>query len=422
MAPQAKLADTAPTTLPDDFDAWDGGEQPPATLPDDFDEFDSAPTPPVKSAATPVAVVPPALNRADVPTYRAPAAPTLVPAASPVVKRTQEIPVLRTPAAAPKASAAAPRVSVAAPKASVAAPRVSVAAPKASVASPAVNRVAEQPATQSSKYATTAELSSLVRAYHATRDAEPEDNDLRKKKIMMISIGAGVLVLVILVVMYFTMFRKSSEKKPVVVVQQPTVSYTPDAPTPQQQGKPNPSTPVQATPDTSDQVAQTPSVKSEMMNAQLNAPARISKDVKGQEKDAAPPPASFGTGGLEGLGGASAGGVAGVFGKQVGPKVGIETPKVVSISSGVAQGMLIIHRPPVYPAIAKTARVSGTVVMQATISKTGTIDNLRVVSGPQLLRQSAVDAVRNWRYKPYMLNNEPVEVESTVSVVFSLGG
>jgi periplasmic protein TonB len=408
MAPQAKLADTAPTTLPDDFDAWDGGEQPPATLPDDFDEFDSAPTPPVKSAATPVAVVPPALNRADVPIYRSPAAPTLVPAASPVVKRTQEIPVLRTPAAAPKKSAAAPRVSV--------------AAPKASVASPAVSRVAEQPAKQSSKYATTEELSSLVRAYHATRDAEPEDNDLRKKKIMLISIGAGVLVLVILVVMYFTMFRKSSEKKPVVVVQQPTVSYTPDAPTPQQQGKPNPSTPVQATPDSSDQVAQTPSVKSEMMNTQLNAPTRISKDVKGQEKDAAPPPASFGTGGLEGLGGASAGAVAGVFGKQAGPKVRIETPKVVSISSGVAQGMLIVRKPPVYPAIAKTARVSGTVVMQATISKTGTIDNLRVVSGPQLLRQSAVDAVRNWRYKPYMLNNEPVDVESTVSVVFSLGG
>jgi len=308
------------------------------------------------------------------------------------LKRTQELPVLR--------------------------------APQAVAASPAVSRVAEAPAsqTQSSKYATTEELSQLVRAYHATRDAEPEEEGLGKKKIMLISIGAAVLLLAILLVLYFTMFRKSSEKKPVVVVAQPTVSYTPDAPEPLQQGKPNPSTLVQATPDTGAPAAQVPAVRSEMMNTQLNAPARISKDVKGQERDGAPPPASFATGGLEGLGGTSAGAVGSVFGKQAAPKVRIETPRIVTISSGVAQGMLTLKTTPVYPPIAKTARVSGTVVLQATISKSGQIENLRVVSGPQMLRQSAADAVRAWRYKPYMLNNEPVEVETTVSVVFSLGG
>jgi protein TonB len=392
MASQAKLEEIVPTTLPDDFDEWDSGEQPPATLPDDFDEFDAVPASPVKSAPTPLA------NRAaEIPVYRAPAAPparlapALVSPAPPVLKRTQELPVLR--------------------------------APQAVAASPAVSRVAEAPAsqTQSSKYATTEELSQLVRAYHATRDAEPEEEGLGKKKIMLISIGAAVLLLAILLVLYFTMFRKSSEKKPVVVVAQPTVSYTPDAPEPLQ-GKPNPSTPAQATPDTGAPAAQVPNVRSEMMNTQLNAPARISKDVKGQDRDAAPPPASFGSGGLEGLGGASTAAVGGVFGKQAGPKVGIATPKVVTISSGVAQGMLTLRTTPVYPPIAKTARVSGTVVLQATISKAGTIQNLRVVSGPQMLRQSALDAVRNWRYKPYMLNNDPVEVESTVSVVFSLGG
>ena len=77
---------------------------------------------------------------------------------------------------------------------------------------------------------------------------------------------------------------------------------------------------------------------------------------------------------------------------------------------------------PQYPAIAKAARIQGTVVLQATISKAGAITNLRVVSGPPMLQQAALDAVRSWRYKPYLLNGDPVEVETTVNVVFNLGG
>jgi protein TonB len=84
--------------------------------------------------------------------------------------------------------------------------------------------------------------------------------------------------------------------------------------------------------------------------------------------------------------------------------------------------MLLQKTIPLYPPIAKAARVSGTVVLQATISKSGTIENLRVISGPAMLQQSALDAVKSWRYRPYLLNNEPVEVETTVNVVFSLGG
>jgi protein TonB len=84
--------------------------------------------------------------------------------------------------------------------------------------------------------------------------------------------------------------------------------------------------------------------------------------------------------------------------------------------------MLIQKTTPVYPPIAKAARVSGTVVIQATISKQGTIENLKVISGPAMLQQSALDAVRTWRYRPYLLNNEPVEVETTINVIFTLGG
>jgi protein TonB len=99
-----------------------------------------------------------------------------------------------------------------------------------------------------------------------------------------------------------------------------------------------------------------------------------------------------------------------------------EAPKKVNISQGVATGLLLQKVQPTYPAIAKAARVQGTVVLQATISKNGSITNLRVQSGPAMLQQSALDAVRNWRYKPYLLNGDPVEVETTVNVVFSLGG
>ena len=77
---------------------------------------------------------------------------------------------------------------------------------------------------------------------------------------------------------------------------------------------------------------------------------------------------------------------------------------------------------PVYPQIARTAHISGTVLLHAVIAKDGTIQELTYVSGPALLMRSAMDAVREWRYKPTLLNGEPVEVDTTIQVVFSLGG
>jgi len=96
-------------------------------------------------------------------------------------------------------------------------------------------------------------------------------------------------------------------------------------------------------------------------------------------------------------------------------------PKSVIVSQGVAVGLLLFHPAPVYPAIAKAARTSGTVVLAATIDHEGKIANLRVLSGPPLLRQAAFDAVHQWRYRPYFLNNQPVDVETTINVNFSLG-
>lgn len=94
----------------------------------------------------------------------------------------------------------------------------------------------------------------------------------------------------------------------------------------------------------------------------------------------------------------------------------------VRISEGVAEGQLIAPIRPVYPTIAIQMRLQGTVVVEATISAEGRIENLRVVSGSPILANAAVQAIRAARYRPYLLNGSPVEVETTITVVFHLDG
>jgi protein TonB len=103
------------------------------------------------------------------------------------------------------------------------------------------------------------------------------------------------------------------------------------------------------------------------------------------------------------------------------PVVRTEPKGPVRVSLGVANALLIRKTLPVYPSLARAMRVEGTVVLAATISKNGTIENLRVVSGSPMLQQAALDAVKTWLYRPYLLDGEPVEVETTVSVIFTLG-
>jgi len=76
--------------------------------------------------------------------------------------------------------------------------------------------------------------------------------------------------------------------------------------------------------------------------------------------------------------------------------------------------------PAVYPPLARQTRISGTVRLHAIIGKDGTIQQLEVLNGHPLLQQSALDAVRQWRYQPTLLNGEPVEVDTTIDVIFSL--
>ena len=76
---------------------------------------------------------------------------------------------------------------------------------------------------------------------------------------------------------------------------------------------------------------------------------------------------------------------------------------------------------PVYPPIAKAAGIQGTVVVSAVISRTGGIESLHVLSGPTMLRNAALEAIRSARYQPYLLNGEPTEVETTITVNFRIG-
>jgi len=110
-----------------------------------------------------------------------------------------------------------------------------------------------------------------------------------------------------------------------------------------------------------------------------------------------------------------------VFNNQRHVQVVENKPKrPTAVPSVLMEGLLLRKVIPVYSPIAKATGTQGTVVLQATISKSGQIENLHVVSGSPLLTQSAIDAVAQWRYRPYLLNGQPVEVETTVNVVFKL--
>ena len=167
-------------------------------------------------------------------------------------------------------------------------------------------------------------------------------------------------------------------------------------------------------------------IQSEVINGQLRTPTKIPNKVQMIKEDEAPP--DLGAGGVPGgvPGGIPGGSTGGVMGGILSsanaaiPKVA--TPQRVRVSSGVSTGLLIKKVTPNYPQLAKQARIQGSVVLQAEISKEGTIQNLQLISGHPMLAPAAIEAVKQWRYKPYLLNGEPVAVETQVVVNFSLSG
>jgi TonB family protein len=96
------------------------------------------------------------------------------------------------------------------------------------------------------------------------------------------------------------------------------------------------------------------------------------------------------------------------------------TTEPQSVPAKTMEEHVLTKFPPKYPADAKTARIQGKVILDAIISKTGEVENLKVISGPSKLQQSALDAVRHWTYKPFIVNGDPVDVETTVTVTYTL--
>ncbi|MGA3197004.1 MAG: energy transducer TonB [Terriglobales bacterium] len=165
---------------------------------------------------------------------------------------------------------------------------------------------------------------------------------------------------------------------------------------------------------------------SEVVNGQLRAPTKIPEKVQMIKEEEAPP--DLGGGGVPGgvpggIPGGSAGGViGGILSSQPVAVPKVATPQRVRVSSGVSTGLLIKKVTPNYPPLARQARIQGQVILQAEISKEGTIQNLQLISGHAMLAPAAIEAVKQWRYKPYLLNGEPVAVETQVVVNFSLSG
>ena len=157
----------------------------------------------------------------------------------------------------------------------------------------------------------------------------------------------------------------------------------------------------------------------------LIAPSRVPTEIDMTHEDAPAPTLGAGIVGMSSLCAAYGSNTADAIGMGAPTVVKVLPPKTSApthISSGVIAGNKLSGSDPVYPPIARAAHVSGAVVLHAIISKAGTIQRLSVLSGPEMLRASAVASVQDWRYKPYLLNGEPTEVETTITVNFTFGG
>ena len=134
-------------------------------------------------------------------------------------------------------------------------------------------------------------------------------------------------------------------------------------------------------------------------------------------------PAGKVTGVAGGVPGGQTGGVTGGIISSTPPATpGVAAPERVRVSMGVTSGLLVKKVAPEYPPDARRARIQGTVVLQVVINKSGDITTVELVSGHPMLAPAAIEAVKQWKYKPYILNGEPVEVETQITVNFTLSG
>lgn len=156
----------------------------------------------------------------------------------------------------------------------------------------------------------------------------------------------------------------------------------------------------------------------------LVAPGRVSRNIPVAD-DTLVPPTGFPAGGPgPGFVPGSPDGAALPFSSGTNVVVPTLRPTITHAvrTSTMLEGNLIRRVEPVYPPLARTARIQGSVILSALISKDGVMENLHALSGPPMLVPAAISAVSQWRYRPYILNSEPIEVETQITVNFVLAG
>jgi protein TonB len=169
-------------------------------------------------------------------------------------------------------------------------------------------------------------------------------------------------------------------------------------------------------------------IQTDVLNTgQLRTPTKIPQKIQMIKEDDAPPPMNASGGVVGGVpGGIPGGQLGGVIGGIVSatsnlgavPKFVPVAPQRIRMSQGVTRGLIIHREEPPYPPLARAARIQGDVILTAIIDTNGQIQNLQLVSGHPMLVPAAMAAVKQWRYKPYLLNGQPVEVETTITLNF----
>lgn len=227
------------------------------------------------------------------------------------------------------------------------------------------------------------------------------------KMFVSVLIHAGILALLIFVPLYFAK-TVIAPKKPV----EATFVFTPPPPPP-----PPPAATVTRAP-------QTPvhTVPKYVAPTQLVAPRVIPKQVPAVAAPSAAPDVNANEGVAGGVPGGVLGGVLGGTGAVPAPPTPAKQPAIVRVGGNVKPPQLVQKVEPQYPTVARLAHVQGTVVIDAVISKSGNVISEHAVQGPALLVPSALDAVKQWKYKPTYLNGQPVDLAMQVTVNFQMGG
>lgn len=445
MVPSKRIApETPPETLPEDFSDWEDGSSSSATAPVELKEFEARNVAPPQRERAPMQVAPspaprtvdpaprradPAPRHADSAPRHADPAPRSAERAKTAQSRTQsgadsdleaflrrlsEVNAEQAPARQPEPNGTSNLWSSSAPTQPAAPVRKEpLPAPvkAAPVTAPSVER----------------EPAPMFRTGYDLGDDSEEGSKKRPRWGLIGAVSAGVVAVALAITIPMVLRgRSANAPRPTttqIQVPEPQEGTGALKPSPDGNSSTTANSAAGQQPKTGTQpvAANNPApvatnqapVSADLMNQQLTAASQLPQGARKGATEDAPPPSGFSTAGMDGASDTSA--VGNAFKNEPNLKL---VP--VSVSAGVAGGLLIRKVNPVFPSIAKTARVSGKVVLAATISKSGFVTNLQVVSGPPMLRQAAMDAVKNWVYKPYLLNNQPTEVQTTVSVDFSL--